>query len=553
MADQLALPLDTDEVPSISIDDVATCLNASTASVRNWIKTGYLVSVQRNRVTLASYDYFVKNIAGSEKLTKRANKQLVDFHDHEKLRASVLERLQIAESAMDIDRIAHEYHESLSVSYKNKEGVYYTPSDIVSCFFDAIPVKFSNLTFFDPCCGTGNFLLGAINAGVLPENIYGFDIDEIALDIAQERIYKITGHRSSNLRVCDFLDFASFEDNSFAKYDIVFTNPPWGKKFIPERKTRYINRFSQGHSIDSSALFLLAGMRFVKLHGFLGFLLPDAFFNIAAYASVRENLLSHRLCSFADFGKPFRSLLTGAKSVIIQINGHARLDETPVNCTTKCNSHIRSQSSFHSNPNYIFNFSSTDETNTVLKQMLSRPHVTLKKHAKWGLGIVTGNNSRFIVDKPSDGYIPVYKGAQVFKDKLEPPTCFIPDDLSQYQQVAPRSLYEAREKIIYRFISSSLVFYYDEGQSYVLNSANMIVLDKEAPVSAKLLVRLWNTEIINFFFQSMFGTHKVLRSDLEMLPIYVDFLQERPDFTDDDLLEYLKIERITHGAFRVKK
>lgn len=39
---------DADNVEVISIDDIAFSLNVSSASVRNWIRTGYLQKVTRN-------------------------------------------------------------------------------------------------------------------------------------------------------------------------------------------------------------------------------------------------------------------------------------------------------------------------------------------------------------------------------------------------------------------------------------------------------------------------------------------------------------------------
>ena len=36
--------------------------------------------------------------------------------------------------------------------------------------------------------------------------------------------------------------------------------------------------------------------------------------------------------------------------------------------------------------------------------------------AKWGLGIVTGNNTKFISSYPQKEYIPIYKGSDILKD-----------------------------------------------------------------------------------------------------------------------------------------
>ena len=67
---------------NLSIEDVANSLGVSTASVRNWIKTGYLNQTGQSMVSKKSYEKFKDEVAGQEKLTGRANKSLKDSHDH---------------------------------------------------------------------------------------------------------------------------------------------------------------------------------------------------------------------------------------------------------------------------------------------------------------------------------------------------------------------------------------------------------------------------------------------------------------------------------------
>jgi site-specific DNA-methyltransferase (adenine-specific) len=124
---------------SITVEQVSKALNVSTASVRNWIKTGYLDKVGKNRISLTSWNNFKHSIAGKEKLTSRANKSLKDAHDHLELENG-LQNL-ISDESMDGDFLAKTYEESLSNSYKNKEGIYYTPLEIADRFFDYLPQR----------------------------------------------------------------------------------------------------------------------------------------------------------------------------------------------------------------------------------------------------------------------------------------------------------------------------------------------------------------------------------------------------------------------------
>ena len=189
----------------------------------------------------------------------------------------------------------------------------------------------------------------------------------------------------------------------------------------------------------------------------------------------------------------------------------------------------------------------------ALLHIFTFPHLTLTNYARWGLGIVTGNNSRYISDIPKVGYVPVYRGSDVHLERMTRPTAFISDDFSQYQQVAPLDLYRAPEKLIYRFISSDLVFHFDSEQRYVLNSANIFVLNESFPWSGEVLARYLSSSVINWIFKSLFQTHKVLRSDLEQLPLFTEFLSANVQFSEVRLLEYLGIRSDKNGSFRLKK
>ena len=159
---------------------------------------------------------------------------------------------------------------------------------------------------------------------------------------------------------------------------------------------------------------------------------------------------------------------------------------------------------------------------------MRQPYLTLKGHAVWGLGIVTGNNAGMCKRSRRKGLVPVYRGKDILPGRLKAAKYYLdPADFPHYQQMASLALFQASEKLIYRFISSKLVFYCDTRQRLILNSANMLVLDKEFPLTAKQLAEVLNSPLTNWLFQQLFHTHKVLRGDLELLPVFTDLSLHR--------------------------
>ncbi len=531
---------------AITIEESANHLGVSTATIFNWIKTKYLEQAGKGKITLESLEQFQSEISGKEKLTQRANKSLKDSHDHEKTVSRFLDK--IALSTDSSEKIGIEYETSLSDSYRNKEGIYYTPGEIVRDLLAVPQDDIQDASFCDPCCGSGNFIVRALELGFQPANIYGYDIDPVAVEITKARIYEITGYKSDQIKVGNFLDIVSAKET--AKFDYIYTNPPWGKKIARKAKRLTGSRLGAGSSIDTCSLFFFACVRCLKNNGNLGLLLPESFFNITTFEDARIKALQLSIERLIDYGRLFNGLITKAQAIVLRNN--VLEPSATILCESIDASYKRSVNSFVYNPKSILNFYCDDKDAATLQHLMSIPYITLNNQASWGLGIVTGNNKRFIKSTPGSRYIPVYKGTDILPKELKQASNFIPADMNLYQQVAPLQFYEAKEKLIYKFISSKLCFFYDDKQRYFLNSANMIIPDKTFPVPTRVLGELLSSNFMNWVFSRIFNTHKILRSDLELLPIHNQFLKDRYSFDEESYLEQLTIERGKHGTYRIK-
>jgi site-specific DNA-methyltransferase (adenine-specific) len=325
-----------------------------------------------------------------------------------------------------------------------------------------------------------------------------------------------------------------------------------GKKIQKEEKAHYGALFGAGKSIDTSALFFLACLKITKDGGNLGLLLPESFFNIANFEDVRRVAADRELGRIIDYGKAFKGLITKAIGVTLR-NSKRRKESPSIVCKAGHEIHTRKTLSFIDNPKTIFNFWCTSDEADVVRQAYLLPHFTLAGHCDWALGIVTGDNDRFCSTVMKEGHIPVLRGADIYKNNTLDQKLFIPNDFSLYQQVAPREFYEAKEKIIYKFISEKLCFYHDTEQKYVLNSANILIPRKSLKISPKQLCDLLNSEFINWVFSRLFLTHKILRSDLEQLPIHTQYFTKNQTFSEESYLDFLSIERATNGTYRIKR
>ena len=131
---------------------------------------------------------------------------------------------------------------------------------------------------------------------------------------------------------------------------------------------------------------------------------------------------------------------------------------------------------------------------------------------------MTGNNRKWLLPVGSRGGEPIVRGVEVQPYRLAPAQYEIFFDPKKFQQCAPERLYRVPEKLVYRFISRRLVFALDRKGVLTLNSANNLIVPP-AFYPMKLIAVLFNSGLYQLLFRSRFNTHKVLRSDLEQLPL----------------------------------
>ena len=285
----------------LGMNETAQLFHVSSITVSNWVKEGFLNLDENHHITRDSIQRFQKKYAGKIKLQARANKLHKDAFDANEVGRFVQQELK----SDSFDRsLGDRYEAMLSESYKNKEGVFYTPMPIVDDMMRDVEVG-ADTMFLDPCCGTGNFLVKAVEKGVNPEHLYGFDTDPNAVLIARKRIKSLTGYDAPNIVCADFFQECSKLDIQF---DLVFTNPPWGKKLPKEERIKLVKQYQAGNSTDTCSLFLFSILSVLNPNGIAGLLMPESFFNIAVYEDARKAVLQRTILKIKDYGKPFKNM-----------------------------------------------------------------------------------------------------------------------------------------------------------------------------------------------------------------------------------------------------
>jgi len=414
------------------------------------------------------------------------------------------------------------YQSLLLEGKKSQNGSYYTPEIIVNEIIKDYVKKDSKV--LDPCCGTGQFLLSFADIIDNPKNIYGVDVDEIAVKIARLNI--LIKYKNQNFVpniVCKNTlfeignyDLFSLNDENIRDFDVVATNPPWGVHFSKEDTEKLKNFYPAITSTESFSYFIKKSIDLLRNGGVISFILPESILNVKTHKDIREIILKNtQIKKIVYLDRVFKNVFTPV--IRLDLKKTQKKDKNIQICKEKEKYNIE-QARWLNNQDFIFDIHVSGFDAEIIDKIYQIKHITLENKADWALGIVTGNNKQFIVNEPKEGYEPIYKGKDVEKFILSEPLGYIQFTPEKFQQVAPIEKYRAKEKLIYRFISKYLVFAYDDQQKLTLNSAN-IVIPKIADYSIKVIAALFNSSLYQFIFQKKFSSIKVLRSHIEQMPL----------------------------------
>jgi hypothetical protein len=189
-------------------------------------------------------------------------------------------------------------------------------------FQEQLLERLKTITFADPACGSGAFLVEAlvqfhneyerVNAAlgqlmgaeplfgldrmILRNNLHGADILGESAEIAKLSIWLRTAAPNEPLEKLDTAITCadSLRENGSGPYDLVVSNPPWGAELAEWSDTEISTRFPAcGQERDTYALFLIRGYELLKPGGVLAYIMPNSWLTVEGYAPLRKWVLEH--------------------------------------------------------------------------------------------------------------------------------------------------------------------------------------------------------------------------------------------------------------------
>lgn len=185
-------------------------------------------------------------------------------------------------------------------SRRKKHGIHYTPSELARFVARRTLAQFDGrreLVALDPACGDGELLVAlseeADAAGLPPPHLVGVDRDQVAVEVATERLSTVSA-ASHRALACDFLagGLDAAHDLPTA-YDIVISNPPYVRTQVlgAARAQALGRRFGLTGRVDLYHAFVAAMTPRLAQDGVLGLLCSNRFITTKGGFSLRSLLI----------------------------------------------------------------------------------------------------------------------------------------------------------------------------------------------------------------------------------------------------------------------
>lgn len=429
-------------------------------------------------------------------------------------------------------------------------GSYYTPTKVVRTLISDVTgdmgsrISEGGKRLFDPCCGTGNFLI-QLPDDIELNNIYACDIDELSVQLARFNLAlgRLSGRRHVNVDEAIWTIYEHIERRDFISeyrndsecggddkklladpgYDIIIGNPPWGYTFDRETRTllRKAYRTAAGRGVESSDVFVECALKLLTDEGVLAFVLPEALLDVHNHKTIREIIAESANVSRVSFlGDAFYGVQ--CPSLVLQLEksfdpGHSKgavIERDGREFVVGTDRPLGSE-------NFMLRL--TDDEYRLLCRIENTDNCEfLRGQADFALGIVTGDNAKYVSTECGEGMEAVITGADVYRYRYR---CgktekYMYPELTLYQQAAPLELYRAPEKLIYRFINRQLVFAYDDRQRLTLNSCN-VVIPHIPGLDMRYIMAILNSRVAQYIYEKRYNAVKVLRSHIENIPVPV--------------------------------
>ena len=438
------------------------------------------------------------------------------------------------------------------------------------------------ITILDPACGSGAFLNAAlrflmdehklidemeakvsgsalvfqdVENSILEHNLYGVDINEESVEIAQLALWLRTAKPrrklnslNQNIKCGNSLisDPAIAGDKAFdwqkefpqvfkrGGFDVVIGNPPYVRPhYLNDEIKRHLWSAFQTYErkADLYVCFMETALKLVKPKGLTSFIVSDGWLRLDSFEKIRQYILQNAsVLKIVDFTKDVFDSATVKTCIFVFQEGTSEnnfVQSAVIDDNVDLNNilyHSIRQAAFNATYKNVFDLS-IDESSTMIKNKMQVVSQPLGELFSLAFGLKTGDDDRFLTFNPavSPDCKKLIRGADVnrwtinFKGEY---VIYQPEKMRLNKSTARPGTAERFEqpKVLVRDTGGGLMATYDD-DSYYAKDVIIIEQEGQSAIVLKTLAALLNSTPLRWYYETTFPTLHVQRDELASLPI----------------------------------
>lgn len=314
------------------------------------------------------------------------------------------------------------------------------------------------------------------------------------------------------------------DDGDFVGFDLIIGNPPYLQLSKTEDITKEYKNYlletyeTSGGRLNTFIFFIHLSNRILHPNGFLNFIIPNTILSQEYYAFTRDFLVNKvSLTEIVNFPiLPFEDAVV--ETVLIQYANKPELvDKVEIKELSKENiksiSHLKRDT-----VNRDSKFSFVYQLDPIIEKVYEKEHFTFGSICDINQGIaLKGDKSLSLKEsKENDECYKLLDGRNINKYSLKWDGVWLDYDLDRIHSCKRKDIFESAEKLMFRRVSSSLIFTYDNEQFYALNTLVIVnKKDSDKGPNLKFILGLMNSKLMNYLYSNKFKSTKTVFSEIQ--------------------------------------
>jgi hypothetical protein len=304
--------------------------------------------------------------------------------------------------------------------------------------------------------------------------------------------------------------------------DVVIGNPPYHQlSKDPSASNIYKNYLKQrfgtsGGRLNTFIFFTHIGIEFLKPNGVITYIIPNTILTQDYYRDTRKLLLDKTILNqIVSYNKlPFENAVVENVTIFA-------IKDTSQNYSIK---HFydslesinldkeKLKSDFLKSDTFSFNFGSNEITDLINQGTIPLSSICSINQA---IALKGDKSLSLRESNPKGKFDKLLDGRNINKYSIDWGGVYLDYNLDRIHSCKTRDIFTTKEKLMFRRVSSKLIFTYDNEQYFALNTIVVVNLKSSKDSQLKYLLGILNSNLIDYYYRNKHKSTKTVFSEIQ--------------------------------------